>query len=337
MSLRYHDRNGRNTPDYVCQRARIEYHAPVCQVIPGTHLDDTIAEIVEAAVSRRTVDVAVAVEAEMDARSADAARLWRQRVERVRHEAEVARERYMCVDPRNRLVADSLERGWNEKLRELRTAEEEDGARSTRRPQDADARAKLVALVNDFPKVWNNPRISAADKKRIVRLVIEDVTLVRNKDQGELHAQIRFKGGATRSVQLNTPVIVYEKWKTKPDLLREIDRLLDDHAEGAVAEVLNQRGLTTSYGNPFRVENVAYLRKVHGMKPRRDRLRERGFRTCREMAQTLRVSMLEVERRAERGELETCRVTDHHHMMYRCRNDDRSSPNPVSADEVQYA
>ena len=341
MSLRYHDRNGRNTPDYVCQRARIEYHAPLCQVIPGTHLDDTIADIVEAAVSRKTVEISLAVEAEMDARSADAERLWRQRVERVRHEAEVARERYMCVDPRNRLVADSLERGWNEKLRELRTVEEEHEARSAPQPKDADTRAKLVALVNDFPKVWNNPRISSADKKRIVRLVIEDVTLVRNKDQGEIHAHVRFKGGATRSVQLNTPVIVYEKWKTKPDLLREIDRLLDDHTEGAVADVLNQRGLTTSYGNPFRVENVAYLRKFHGMKHRRLRLRGRGFLTSRELAAALGVSILEVKRRARRGEIETSPVSDRADLLYRCRDGvPERDPATLERDpgtEVQYA
>ena len=341
MSLRYHDRNGRNTPDYVCQRARIEYHAPLCQVIPGTHLDDTIADIVEAAVSRRTVEISLAVEAEMDARSADAERLWRQRVERVRHEAEVARERYMCVDPRNRLVADSLERGWNEKLRELRTVEEEHEARSAPQPKDADTRAKLVALVNDFPKVWNNPRISSADKKRIVRLVIEDVTLVRNKEQGEIHAHVRFKGGATRSVQLNTPVIVYEKWKTKPDLLREIDRLLDDHTEGAVADVLNQRGLTTSYGNPFRVENVAYLRKFHGMKHRRLRLRGRGFLTSRELAAALGVSILEVKRRARRGEIETSPVSDREDLLYRCRDGvperDHATLERDPGTEVQYA
>ncbi|MCP4378724.1 MAG: recombinase family protein, partial [bacterium] len=125
MTLRYHERKGRRVPDYVCQRARIHYGEPVCQIIPGAAADDKIAAIVEEVVSRQSIDISLAVQAELDAREEEADRLRRQSVERARHETELARERYLCVDPRNRLVAQSLEQSWNEKLQLQRNAEDE--------------------------------------------------------------------------------------------------------------------------------------------------------------------------------------------------------------------
>ena len=136
MSLRYHERKGRNTPDYVCQRARIEYNEPVCQVVPGANLDDQISAIIEQLISRKTIDITLAVQEELEARTEEADRLRRQRIERVRHEAESARERYLCVDPRNRLVASSLESTWNERLRELRALEQEYGEKPVSQPRD---------------------------------------------------------------------------------------------------------------------------------------------------------------------------------------------------------
>jgi len=141
-------------------------------------------------------------------------------------------------------------------------------------------------------------------------------------------------------VQLATPVIIYQKWKTRPALLQEIDRLLEDHTEGTVARLLTERGLTTSHGNPFRVENIAYLRKAYGLKHRRERLRDRGFRTLQESATALGVSMLEIKRRVRRGEIETCAISDRNNVLYRCS----AAPPPVnnprerdSGEEVQYA
>jgi DNA invertase Pin-like site-specific DNA recombinase len=335
MSLRYHQRKGRNTPDYVCQRARIEYHAPVCQVVPGANLDDEIAAIIAQVVSRQTIDITLAVQEELDARTEETDRLRRQRIERARHEAELARERYLCVDPRNRLVASSLESTWNEKLRELRTLEQDYDERPASQQQDPELRRRLYELVNDFPKVWSDSKVEARDKKRIVRLVIRDVTLVRHQESGAIHADIRFAGGATRSLTLSTPVIVYEKWQTRPEILAEIDQHLEEHTEGDVARLLNERGLTTSHGNPFRVENIAYLRKRYGMKHRRARLRDRGFLPLREAAATLGVSMLEVKRQAASGSIETCAVSDRNDLMYRCSRAVQAGDDRVSADEVQ--
>lgn len=319
MTLRYHDRKGRRVPDYVCLRARIEHGEPVCQVVPGVAADDMIAAIVEEVVSRQSIDISLAVQAELDTREEEADRLRRQHVERARHETELARERYMCVDPRNRLVAQSLEQTWNEKLQLQREAEDQ---YETARQKKVDGRSEevhqeLEGLLENFPAVWNDPNVENRERKRIVRLIVEDVTLLKNTQQREIYAHIRFKGGATRTVKLDTPFIIYEQWKTKPHIIKEIDRLLDEHTEHEIAAILTDRGILTSHGQPFHTENVAHIRREYDLENRIDRLRSRGYLPLVEVAEKLGFSKRAVKRFVDLGEVETAVVNERNTLMYR--------------------
>ncbi|MCP4283794.1 MAG: recombinase family protein, partial [Gammaproteobacteria bacterium] len=252
--------------------------------------------------------------------------------------------RYLCVDPRNRLVAQSLEQSWNEKLQLQRNAEDE-YEKSKHKESDAcadEVGEKLDELLKNFPAVWNDRNVTNRDRKRVVRLIVEDGTLLKNTQQQEINAHIRFKGGATRSVKLDTPWIVYERWKTKPHIIEEIDRLLDDHTEGQVARLLTERGMTTSYGRPFRTENVAYLRKKYGLRHRSVRLQERGYLPLREIAASIGVSMLEIKRREAQGLIESVVVNDLNKRLYRETPKTTAPPvanldEAVSEQEVQYA
>jgi hypothetical protein len=125
-------------------------------------------------------------------------------VERAQYEADLAQRRYMHCDPENRLVADSLEADWNHKLRALTEANDE---YQRRREQDAriltdEQRAIIVSLASNFPRLWRDPATPDRERKRMIRLLLEDVTL--NRDQ-QVIAQIRFKGGAHRTLRLPLP------------------------------------------------------------------------------------------------------------------------------------
>jgi hypothetical protein len=105
------------------------------------------------------LEVALAIEREVQTRIAEADRLRHQVVERAQQEAELARRRYLRVDPDNRLVADQLEADWNLKLRALRSAQDEYDKRkqNEERTHRAAQREKILALATDFPRVWNDP------------------------------------------------------------------------------------------------------------------------------------------------------------------------------------
>lgn len=286
MTVRYHSRRGQLHPDYLCQREGIEHAEPICQQIPGASIDEAVGNILLEALTPVTLEVALFVQEELQARLEEADRLRQQQVERSRYEAELARRRYLRVDPDNRLVADSLEADWNDKLRMLTEAQQ---LCDRQREQDRQAvseqqRAAILALASNFPQLWRDPSTPDRERKRMVRLLLEDVTLIRG-EQITLH--LRFKGGAHRTIQLPLPLRSWEQRQTSQEAVTEIDRLLDVKTYPEVAAELNQRGLYSGEGKPFTARIVARLQRSYGLTPRYDRLRKAGMLTVEEMAAVL--------------------------------------------------
>jgi len=240
------------------------------------------------------------VQAEIQSRLQEADRLRRAQVDRARYEVQLAQRRYMQVDPANRLVADALETDWNEKLRILKNAQEEyeRQGQSDRSVIDAEHRERILALATDFPKLWENPNTAARERKRIVRLMLEDVTLIKDK---EITAHVRFKGGATRTISIPRPLTAAEMWKTSPEIVAEIDRLLEQHTTREIANILNERGLSSGTNQNFTGNIVIGILQRYGLKPRRDRLRVAGLLTQHEVAEILGISQGTVSRRCKRG------------------------------------
>ena len=180
MTVRYHQRGGqRIVPDYLCQRAGIARGAPPCQRVPGRDLDRAIANVLVEVVTPETIAVTLAVQDDLGARAAEAARLRQLQVERAQYEADLAQRRYLRVDPENRLVADVLEAEWNAKLRALAEARE---AAEQQHHQDqirlsATEREAMLELPRAFARFWHDPRTPPRERKRVVRLLIEDVTV----------------------------------------------------------------------------------------------------------------------------------------------------------------
>lgn len=289
MTVRYNYPGGVAAPMYVCQRARIQRGAPVCQVVPGTGIDEAIGELLVEVVTPVTLEVALAVGEELRNRAEEVDRLRRQHVERARYEAELAERRYRRVDPDHRLVADALEADWNAKLRALAAAQKtyEDERNDDPGALDDERRSEILALATDFPRLWNDPATPAREKKRIARLILEDVTLT--KDTG-VTAHIRFRGGATRTLTLPLPLSAADLRRTTTDVIQRVDALLDHHAEEQIADILNADRLRTGTGLPFTLNRVACVRRTYDLKPRYVRLRERGLLTVREMAERLSVT-----------------------------------------------
>ncbi|MBV9282299.1 MAG: recombinase family protein, partial [Chloroflexi bacterium] len=167
--VRYHTRQGREVPDYVCQRRGIERAAPPCQDVPGAGIDEAIGALLVEVMTPLTLEVTLAVQEELTARAADADRFRQQQVDRARYEAELARRRYMQVDPANRLVAASLEAEWNGALRRLAAVQEENdrGRAADRQRIDEESRAAILALAGDFPRLWTSPKTADRERKRI--------------------------------------------------------------------------------------------------------------------------------------------------------------------------
>ena len=290
MSVNYHQRHGELIPDYKCQRDKIEEgHSRDCQVIPGAAIDSAVSELLQTMITEQAVDIALAVRKELQTRLQEVDGLRRQHVERCRYEADLARRRYLAVDPDQRYVAEVLEAEWNEKLRDLDQAQiEYEQARS--RDQKALAQAELDSLYSlpgRFHSVWNNQTLVHRDRKRIARLLIDDVTLIRN---GAITMHIRFKGGTSKTMTLPTPQRSWETWQTNQEVVNAIDELLEEHPEYEIAELLNERNLKTGTGKSFSERRVLGIRMAYKLPTRRTRLRQRGMLSAREIGAELAVN-----------------------------------------------
>jgi DNA invertase Pin-like site-specific DNA recombinase len=289
MTVRYHRRSTRLVPDYMCQSVGIEHGQPLCQQVLGTALDAAIGDLLVAAVTPLALEVALAVQQELVARVQEADRLRQQQVERTRYAAELAQRRFLQVDPANRLVAAVLEADWNEQLRLLAEAQATaDRHRQVdRRLLDEQQQAAILALATDFPRLWRDPHTTDRDRKRMVRLLVEDVTV--RKDE-QVVAHVRFKGGATRTLLLPLPLPLADQRRTAATLVAEIDRLLDHYTDGMIATILNGRGLQPSVSVRFTPRLVGRLRREYQLRDRFSRLRVAGMLTRDELAALLDIN-----------------------------------------------
>jgi hypothetical protein len=262
-----------------------------------------------------TLDVALTVQQQLQARLEESDRLRKQHVDRVRYEAELAQRRYMRVDPENRLVADSLEADWNQKLRALGEAQQE---YEQRREQDRriladEQRSAILALAQDFPRLWKDPETEDRDRKRMIRLLVEDITMVRGE---QICLHLRFRGGACKSVTLPNPLRAWEIGVTDAEVVTTIDRLLDTMTFGAIAATLNRDGFKPGRGQRFTARYIARIQKHYSLRPRFDRLRAMGMLTLEEMATLLSVNPATVKIWAAHGLLRAHAYTDKPEYLY---------------------
>jgi hypothetical protein len=316
MTVRYAIRQGHPVPEYTCQRQGIARAQPLCQRICGTGLDDAVAQVVLDAVTPAALDVALEVFDELRARKAEVDRLRRAQVERAREEAELAQRQFMLVRPEHRLVADTLEQQWNAKL--ARLAEVEEAYRHTTQADGAElpaeARARIQALVTDLPRVWHDPRTPMRERKRMLRLLIDDVTMVRG--ERTIQIQIRWKGGATTALERPRPLGAPDLRRTPAAIVEMIRALATEQTDRQIADTLNGRALRSGTGQPFTRLLVRVIREAYGIPRLAEHLRAAGWLTSTEIAAQLGVHHTTAKRFACEGVLRGRRADDAGRILF---------------------
>jgi len=284
MTIRYHHRRDQHIPTYMCQRDGIENGRPACAAIPGGDLDQAIGQLLIDTLTPLAVEAALQVSAELEHRAAEADALRAAHVERAQYHADLARRRYLAVDPANRLVAGTLEADWNTALRALNDAQETyDKARREHNGHLTDARkARIGQLVTDLPAIWNDPATPQRERKRIARLLLTDVTVSRTSDT--ITAHVRLAGGQACTLTIPAPLPIGDQRRTPAEVITAIDELLDQHTSGEIAGILNQRGMVSGTSEPFHRLIVDHIIRTYRLRSRRHRLRATGMLTLAETA-----------------------------------------------------
>jgi len=316
MTIRYkYQRKGRIEPAYLCQRNRIERWENSCQYIPGAGIDEAIGKLLLESVTPFTLEVALQVQKELENRFNETDKLRKQQVERAEYEANLARRRFMQVDPDNRLVADTLEAEWDEKLRHLQDANDyyEKHRRLESEKLKKAQQKEVLKLAKDFPRLWKSPRTPAREKKRMIRFLIEDVTMIRGED---ITLHVRFKGGAKKTLKLPLPLKGWQYNLTDPKIVEIVDELLSDHTYSEIATILDDRGYKSGQGHQIDRRIVVGITHSYKLKTRYVRLRATGKLRVNEVANLLRVTVATVRRWGKRGIIKTYPYNDRNGCLY---------------------
>jgi hypothetical protein len=147
----------------------------------------------------------------------------------------------------------------------------------------------------------------------MVRLLVEDVTLLRGDD---IDVHVRFKTGATTTVHVTPGPTAAELRRTPRAVITEIDRLLDHHTDTEVAEQLNHQRVLSGTGQAFNAVMVNHIRRKHGLASRYTRLRNQGLLTLDETARALGIHPQTVKKRAARGLIVSFAYNDKNQRLY---------------------
>jgi len=288
MTVRYHTRRGIRVPDYMCQTDGIEHGRQICQTVNGKGVDEAIGKLLVESVSPLALEVALQVQDELRSRAEEADRLRKQQVERSRYEADLAQRRYMRVDPENRLVADSLEADWNDRLRALEEAQEkyEKQCKIDRIILNSEERSRILTLATNFPRLWEDTKNS------------------------QISIHVRFRGGALKSLSIPRAKNYCQLCKTSDEVIHEIDKLLERHTDAEIVNILNKHGYRSGTGQLFKANIVANIRRSYGLGNHYERLRKQKLFTSRELSKKLGIKRSTLQNWARKNILRTYKSND---------------------------
>lgn len=244
-------------PLYDCSHSRSNHiKTPGCRSVVASLIDAAVIERLFAAVVPEQIALALAVAEEVTARRERSTRAQALQVERARYEAARAERAFHCCEPENRLVARSLEQRWEEKLLALGEAE---AALATSRTTTAPLppRDDLIALASDLPSLWAAPTTSPKDRKRLLRTLVADVTLM-SEPGPRVRVGIRWRTGATEEL-----VVIRSQSRQTPAAAIELVRRLSERSDEELVAALTAAGIATGAGRAFNVAAVRWLRYAH--------------------------------------------------------------------------
>jgi excisionase family DNA binding protein len=249
-------------PAYECSSRADRLTTPTCRSVAAATVDDAVAGVLLDALTPEQVALALAAADEVAGRHQRVSRAAELAVERARYDADRAERAFCACEPENRLVARSLEARWEARLAFLAEAEQALDAASESLPP-LPGRAELEKLAADLPGLWHAPATGSKDRKRLLRTLIADVTVLPELDQAKVRIGIRWHTGATDELRVARAVHPGTAKRSPSPAVEMIRRLGPVTPAAELAGQLNAAGLTTGHGRPFDVKAVQWIRHAY--------------------------------------------------------------------------
>lgn len=250
---------------YHCRREQITYDQPQCQSFPLRYLDEAIRDLFFEAVQPARLETILTALDTLEQERLALEKQWQLKLERARYAVRLAQRQYDAVDPENRLVARELETRWNAALVNLQELEQEYAAarRSDLAPLTPAEQQAVRQLADDLPTVWHAPTTTPVDRKRLVRLAIQEVT-VAVVEQAPRTAAVRilWSGGVVTTHTVSCPPLGWH-CVTDAEVVARLRTLAQHYPDHQIAAQLNAEGIRTQTGNEWTYHRVWSIRKQH--------------------------------------------------------------------------
>ncbi len=249
-------------PAYECSSRADRLTTPTCRSVAAATVDDAVARLLLGALTPEEVALALSAADEIAGRHQRVSRAAELAVERARYDADRAERAFCQVEPENRLVARSLEARWEDRLAALAGAEQSlEAARDSLPPLPS--RADLEKLAADLPALWHAATTSNKDRKRLLRTLIADVTLLPETDRSKARIGIRWHTGTTDQITAARAIHPGTARRSPSPAVDMVTRLGPATPTAELAELLNAAGLRTGNGRPFDVKAVQWIRHAY--------------------------------------------------------------------------
>lgn len=261
MTVRYTGTGGIR-PLYECVGRWEHGNKATCSSVPADALDRAVSEKILSIMKPSALELSLKVMHSICDTNRISDKQWLLAIERAQYEADRAERQFMLADPENRLVVRSLEANWNQRLKELEKAKQDYAVYSSKKawiPSKEDEQ-DILDLARRIPEVWNAPSSTPKEKKRIIRILIEDITVLSEKRCSDFSIGIRFRSGKLEQLSLKKPLPCADRKRHTDDTIsriRDLASSMDDHE---IANRLNQDGLTTPEGKSFTYAGVRWIR-----------------------------------------------------------------------------
>lgn len=266
MTVRYTGTGGIR-PAYECVGRWEHGNKATCTSVPADVLDNAVSEKILSIMRASELEIALKIMRNINNSAQMSDRQWLLSIERAQYEADRAERQFMLADPENRLVVRSLESNWNQKLKDLEKLRQDYAVYCSKKAWTPSAQEEedILGLAQRIPEIWNAPASAPKEKKRIIRILIEDVTVLAEKRCSDFTIGIRFRSGKCEEIPLKKPLPNADKKRHSDDtvsLIRDLAASMDDHE---IAAYLNHRHMITPEGKPFTYAGVRWIRYKHNI------------------------------------------------------------------------
>jgi DNA invertase Pin-like site-specific DNA recombinase len=263
MSVRYTG-NGGIRPTYECKGRWEHGNKSVCTCVSSQIIDNAVSEKILSLMKSSEFEIALKLMHNISEVDQASDRSWKLALERTQYEADRAERQYMLTEPENRLVVRTLETAWNQKLQELEQLKKDYEAYCSKKVWNPsnDECAEIIRLAENIPDIWNGSP-SYKEKKRIIRILLEDVTIMAEPRNPDFTIGLCYRSGLTETLKLTKPRRRCDVVRHSNDIIETVRELSASMCDKDVAAHMNERGIRTSTGKKFTEDSIQWIRYKH--------------------------------------------------------------------------